>query len=355
MIAAKNYYLYKKLMYIFGQNNVKIAKAGEDLRIVFSNIKSPKLLNFGETYRINCPFCQRHNYVDKNFHLWISHGWGTKYFDGFPDNVGIKCFRHDCLNECPELATKFKNIIYGSNIDINTFDIKLLNYPDNIQDKKEEILTISNLLNHRDTEAYDYVVKKVGERNADYVCERFSLGYCEYSDKSFEIGGLYIPVYDEYNNLVTRQIRCFNNKIKYSSGPRISNYIYNINRIKSTKNKKIILVEGCSDVWKLDVLGYDAIAVFGHFISLSQRTLLTKYFGDSLITSLDKELLLMLDGDIEIREISKTIKDFLYRKLNFKICYLPKDKDPADLDSYSLDLIISSAKKANNVNINCIT
>lgn len=351
MITSKvdvlNKFLYTKLQEIF--QSVKISKNGELLDIAAKDLNEINIFNLGETYRVNCIFCRKYDYYDTNHHLWISYAWGTKQLSSLGNHVGIKCFRHDCLKNKSNLKV-FYETIYGdkiTNVRVKQNNINLVNTlnTNNKITHHDDILKkfkFDEIINHKDSEAYSYMLKKFKTEDAiKKICDRFSLKLCvdvmsdDLTDR-YKVGSIYIPVVDVNNRITCEQWRLFNSKTKYFSGNNISKYIYNFNSVKDSN--EIYFVEGPSDVWRLYLDGYDGLCLFGKNVSYEQRTLLEKYFGlfstfYSQNELINKKFIVVLDGDVKDFEIVKYCRAIKRRVLGkVYLINLSNDLDPADLD-----------------------
>ncbi|MEJ7639725.1 MAG: hypothetical protein WKF75_17570, partial [Singulisphaera sp.] len=100
--GLKNPELYEALQRVFG--TVAIAKDREDFKLsptVTPSYRNGKItfkqevLDYGETYRVDCPFCN-----DRRQRLWINHLWAEEDEETGRDNLHLAtCFNEECLKD----------------------------------------------------------------------------------------------------------------------------------------------------------------------------------------------------------------------------------------------------------------
>ena len=155
----------------------------------------------------------------------------------------------------------------------------------------------------------------------------FGIGYCS---KGKMAGRICIPIHDEYGNLVAYAGRSTDNrKPRYllPKGFAKSLVIYNYHRATTSKNKKVILVEGYFDVFRLFQAGYSAVALMGTSFSRKQV---------DLVLSMNQSLVVMLDGDKAGKKCSVKIVDDLKGKKPFRVVSLKDGLQPDMLNEREL-------------------
>jgi len=162
--------------------------------------------------------------------------------------------------------------------------------------------------------------------------EYFGIGYCS---KGMFAGRICIPIHDENGNLVAYAGRSPNGrepKYLFPKGFRKSLVIYNYHRISGIKNsRKVVLVEGYFDVFRLFQAGYPAVALMGSSISKRQK---------ELLVSLKKFLILMFDGDPAGAECTEKLITALRGKRAFRVVRLGDGLQPDTLSEEELRKIL---------------
>jgi len=160
----------------------------------------------------------------------------------------------------------------------------------------------------------------------------FGIGYCDYGILK---GRIAIPIYDDKAKLIAYCGRAVNDKkpkYKFPRGFRKNLVLYNYRNVKNVKDKEIIIVEGYFDLYRVYQAGYACIALMGKSISQVQ---------EQLLISLNKKLVLMLDGDKAGREASKKTIEQLKGKVSFRVINLSNNKQPDDLTENEIRSLIS--------------
>lgn len=252
--------------------------------------------SWGETYKMNCPVCG-----DSRERLFISHLYGgyttpktskTRYYFG---DV-YKCHNESCdlrehLNDLhidrnakvETLPSKFTRIVRfdAAEIPKNCPPIDSVDVPEHITDylisRGFDPTELSN----------NYFVKYVPEGTTYMDGEE---------EKEFFDERLLIPII-QGRVMVSWQARrakdLHKDKYKYLNEPscKKATYLYNMDR--ALFHKRIVIVEGVTDVWRL---GDNAIAIFGKKPSKTQRDMMKTLWG------FNGQAVLCMDPDVDTKE-----------------------------------------------------
>lgn len=158
--------------------------------------------------------------------------------------------------------------------------------------------------------------------------EYFGIGFC---DSGIMKGKIAIPIHNENGSLLAYCGRSTNDekpKYKFPKCFYKSLVLYNLHRIKSLNSSPLILVEGFFDVFKLHQAGFpNVIALMGSSLSQQQT---------ELLLSLQKKLILLLDGDKAGRNCTEKIIKALKGRLPMAVKYLPDGVQPDNLKESDL-------------------
>ena len=276
-----NVELYSILEKTFG--SVKIAKTGEPFRYnagTFAGSSFFEIIDYGETYRVCCPFCLKRGDPDHRYRLWISHVWGC-YMPELDRRLwtAAKCFHNDCLAD-KDVLNALIDMVFISTYNISTTDFV---YPEieerKIPDLPGECIPLTQLPpDHK-------AIVFLKQRNFDpaELFSKFGVMYCHNSSQyPYAIDKLVFPI-DFEGRRVGWQCRYIGNSPKnmpkYFSAPgmSISRYVYNYDTAKN--HPYGVIVEGVFDAIRI---GY-AIAVFGKTISRAQLSLITSTWNKCLV------------------------------------------------------------------------
>lgn len=251
--------------------------------------------------------------LDKNLWHCFTHCGGGSVIDFIMHMEG--------LNE-HEAAKKAEEWIEGNSIS-NNYGKSIAKVDKSM--KKNQPLEFRLTLDPR----YSYLEKR---RVKPETAMHFEIGYCNYG--LFK-GRIAIPIHDEKGRLVAYTGRAIDNerpKYKFPKGFSKSLEVYNLHRAKDSKAKETVLVEGYFDVFRLYQAGYEAIALMGSSIGQVQ---------EELILSLNKDLILLFDGDKAGRKATKQAIKLFRGKLPFKVIYLHEGFQPDDLKEQELKKLLS--------------
>ncbi len=150
----------------------------------------------------------------------------------------------------------------------------------------------------------------------------FEIGYCS---KGIMRNRIAIPIHDMKSNLVAYCGRSIDEsfpKYYFPYGFKKSEIVYNLNRVINCDNKELFIVEGFFDVYRLYQAGIDSVAIMGSNMSINQK---------QQLENLDKELIVMFDGDTAGQKGMKKALDMIGYKSNVKAIYLPNRSQPDNL------------------------
>jgi len=323
--------LYQRLYAVASDNQVLVANEGEHmmgmLGLDHQGRKRWVVASWGESYRINCRFCN-----DTRHRLWINYRFGQ------PDPVtgqlgtffGI-CFNEDCLRD-PENRAQLVDEIYDVH---NRKDVTL--FAVNVQGN---VVRVERLGERRlpgpcrrltdmsaDEPAIQYLT---GERRFGFeTAEQFDLQYCTSStDYPAAVGRIIAPIYHR-GKQVGWQGRYVGDPPskrtpKYYTCPSFPKKLtlYNLDRARG--KPFVAIFEGITDVWRLP--NY-SVAMLGKTLSMEQMVLLQGAFPNN------EPIIICVDGDA-YDNCAMKIREMINRGTNPIICArLPDGYDPADFDT----------------------
>jgi len=320
--------LYNRLCQRFGE--VRIHSPGEHMQGCFnSNFGKPQyhITQFGESYGVNCFYCPKCGNIDTRQRLAINHRWGLSPPDSSTNQALwhlAVCYNNGCQS-VPGFHEQLRKIVYGTFTPQNTI-IKPSTKPIVIENVDLPGLTVKlNQLQH------DHVaVKYVQDRgfDVDLLSEKYGVSYCYNSDRwPVCTGRIIIPFYGENtDDLIGWQARLIgttankhNPKYFSMGGSWINGCLYNRNR--GLDSKIAILVEGVTDVWRLDVDG--AMALLGKNLKSGQKRLVEQF----------ETVVVLLDSDA--KKDSENLCNQLKNKYVINV-QLPEGNDPGDMEREEL-------------------
>ena len=359
--------LFDRLTQVFGQ--VRISNNGMPFTGVpmvnWNNDNKKKLYvqitSYGETYRVNCPFCG-----DTRARLNVNHRWGIFDARTGDDNLHlVKCFNEDCLNTRKK-QVQLHALVFG--IDSRYWTQDLPDIPKRLTEPKPAAYPVQ-MPDGVPLDAVDPaepVLEYVASRGLDPVVlsQKHGVIYCPKDDfcrPQIYQPRLVIPLYalsDETSKfgepaqkvLVGWQGRLVatdlaKSDIKYltSAGTKKSHMLYGLPLAVNTTGP-VVIVEGVVDAWKT---GDNALALIGKTISTEQVTLLLRHFrGRPIVVLLDNDA----EADAEI--VCKRIR--LARSVAADVAVVavghcpPGRKDPGDCTGEEIRLAICKALGGRN-------
>ena len=304
--------LYSRLHAIC--KSVKVAKVGE--RLVTSIVEDKLvILDYGETYRICCPFCARRGDPDTRHRLWISHAWGVEPADSPIKWRLATCFHNDCLHDYASYRS-LRSFVFGIGGERYYKPIlvqgKLPSAPPSTPGICVPLTELP-----KDHSAIKYLQSRGFDPAIIY--SEYGVSYCQDSDSfPLAIDRLVMPIVFD-GAKVGWQCRYIGtppskNIPKYFSAPGMSikNYLYDYDRAKSFPF--VVVVEGIFDAW---AIGQGAVALFGKTASRRQLELLHSW----------QMVLLYLDSDA-VEEAHKIAKQLSNKHV---IIVESENKDPGEL------------------------
>jgi hypothetical protein len=165
------------------------------------------------------------------------------------------------------------------------------------------------------------------------IAADFGIGF--FSGKGSMVNRIVIPIHNRAGELVAyagRSIDESEPKYKFPNGFRKSLELFNLNWVLSVGRELVIVVEGFFDAVKVEEAGYPVVALMGSSLSQEQEDTLIEF----------SKVILMLDGDEAGREATQTIASRLMRRTFVKVISLPEGKQPDNLSSEELNILLGS-------------
>lgn len=360
MSSVLNPRLYCGLQRAF--KHVAISHAGVPAQIIhrpdFYSKKGrlkAQIIEYGETYRVSCPFC-----TDTTQRLYINHLWGVKDKETGSDMLFLaKCYNEDCLNNRETQEELFDKI----------FPLGAPIIPIRVAPKPEPVFApavkielppsrpVSKLsANHP---AMRYLRDR--EFDPKVLARKWDVRYCAHcltSRPRIDEPRLIIPIYQPQSSVLDirpdlpeklvgwqgRLIDPASDAPKYmtSYGMRRNEVLYGLGQAITSERQIVVVVEGVTDAWRI---GSGAVALFGKSISPFQSKLLVRSFPN-------RPVVVLLDKDAEKQ--AKDVQDSIAQLRNevgdgaaVVLCKLPRGvSDPADHDRKSLWTMIRKALKS---------
>jgi hypothetical protein len=337
--------LYRKLQQQFG--TVRIANAGESLQTrntVDRNGRGHLAVEFyGETYRVNCPFCG-----DKRGRLWINHRFGEPDETGRPSNHRARCFNEDCL-----AISKNRNLLDRMIFGLLTIDErKRLGVVRAGAPPRElgpahlpgVVIPLTELPDRHPAIVY---LKGRGYDPAELVAH-WEVGYCLEPDEGNWscLNRLIAPIRSD-GVLVGWQGRTIGEPSsrstpKYLTMPGLAKTSLLYNRDRALVHQVVVLVEGVTDVW---AVGDPAVALLGKTIGARQKILLQSWAtkGGLLVIMLDADA----KDDVEgiLPDLTATFKERVV------VVTLPDGRDPGDMSRDGIWIAIASACEQQRISL----
>jgi hypothetical protein len=247
--------------------------------------------SWGETYRINCPFCN-----DTRHRLWLPHRFGQPD-PANPQRLGMFygiCFNEDCLRDYDNRRRLYDSVFGVHNR--NTLREPPRIAAGEIQDTRLSEVEwpghVVPLWQLEDTHvAWQYLA---GARHFDRnVAQTYQLHLCLQADERYRPAAQRIiaPVI-QFGMRVGWQGRYIGDtpskavpKYYTRPGMPVRNILYNHDR--SVDYPFVVVFEGITDVWRF---GDPSVAIFGKTLNHGQRLLLQQsWAGKPIVLCLDPE------------------------------------------------------------------
>lgn len=329
--------------------NVVVANRGEAhvqkiIRDIVTGKKKISVVQPGEYYRINCPFCD-----DTDFKCYVNHRYGTYDELGNEQTHLIHCFKANCPlnNKEPGIYEKAKEKFLGRQlVDLRKAMIHrgtLTTSPGKPCELPQGLIPLEELSEEHQA------IRYLRGRNFDpqYLSEFYGVRWCEDSTNYFCYRRIFIPIYKD-GLLISWQARLpFDSegsapKYFFAKSTPKRELLYNLDVARGYRTG--VIVEGVTDVWRIGPCG---MAIFGSYISDHQKQMVSSNFRDySAVLLYDGDVVEKDKADSNVR-LHKLIEEF---STNFRkgFCWvkLPIDKDPAMFERDTLkDYICSEAAK----------
>lgn len=273
---------------------VRIANQGESMTgsiVTEGNKTYWSVATWGETYRVNCPFCKENRH-----RLWISHRFGQ------PDPADMSklgmfygiCFNMDCLSE-PGNRKALYDDIFGIR-DRNILKNPLRVRPGDMYDGKlKEVLWPGHVVPlWRLPEQHPAWHYMTGARSFNRnTAIQYDLHYCTQADARYSmVTNRIVAPFHQFDKMVGWQARYVGEPAhkgipKYYTMPGMPKRQILYNHDRSADYPFVVVFEGITDVWRL---GDPSVAICGKTMSTGQRLLLQQTWADKpVILCLDPE------------------------------------------------------------------
>ena len=336
-----NSYLYRRLGQLYG--TVKIANPGVGASGSWLSVGGHQqfnIINPGEYYRINCPFCAIRGTPDVRQRLWIHHRWGVGMADGHDDHFwwAAVCYNENCLAE-PTFLQELRSAVYYAFGGGQPTNILVAVAPDTTQELHAiELPTGCVSINQLPD---DHAARRyLQQRGFDptYLANRYGLQYCQDHDPRYPyVANRIITPIVMRGELVGWQSRYVGETDwravpKYYTCPGMAKRMVLYDYDEAKKQPFICVTEGVTDAW---AVGDGAVALLGKTMSYPQCELLQQW----------PAVVLILDAD------AVDDAEDVYRRLADKVpvvrVTLPTGTDPASIDKDVLwDLIYGASTSA---------
>jgi hypothetical protein len=301
---------------------VRVVNQGETARVYYApdfihrkgRLKA-ELSGWGETYFINCPFCN-----DTRSRLAICHRWAVRDEKTNDDMLQlVKCFNENCLNK-RERQKRLHELVFPCGAPLGGSQMEIAKVvekprPEMPNFEMPESVRVNKL--RPDHPAVQYL--KSRSFSARQLGKKWGVSYC-YGNcgprPRFQDERLVYPIVMPRSSLLdasSGRLPCRlagwqarriddsdDSRPRYltAAGMRKTELLYGLAWVISGDGP-VAIVEGVTDVWRLR---RDAVALFGKTISAAQIKLLCRHFAG-------RPLVIFLDGDArdEARQIRRQL------------------------------------------------
>ena len=317
---------------------LEINEEGRQFRVI--NPDNPDH-HWGESYRINCPFCD-----DGKHRLYIGHMWGRHDEVTGTNNLWLAyCQHRNCVTG--DNRRSLYNEVFALVPSRKDQDVVLTGKP------------LSEFQGHGKVEwpgtiwttdkiPQDHVAYKflAGRRfNPVWLGKHLNVGYVieGHGQYGYQITGrLFIPMYMD-GELVGWQARLLddtkktreNPKYRSLPGMRRGQILYNYDNAKAQKFG--VIVEGPTDVWRF---GPEAVAVLGGFTGHQAQLISTTW--DTAVVLLDADA---IDKSHSLFQILRQ------RGMKVVEVVLPDDRDPADYATKEIRCLVRDTAAQQNIRL----
>lgn len=334
MPSPLNPVLYRRLQEEFGR--VQVAHAGAAANVqylpdVLGGRTQLRMMSedYGEYYRVNCPFCG-----DSRGRLWVNHLWAVPDKVTGSDNLWLAvCYNEGCLSQ-PGRRQELRDKLFAfKNAGQRNQLAQIVILPGEVEETALRLVDLPGFVIRLDRmPPTDPVCTYLQGRGLDPkdLGETFGVSYCTSADGNYPMaaGRIVVPIYMR-GDLVGWQCR-YPKDIdfkatgipKYYNRPLMARrlMLYNFDNAKNFPY--VVVCEGVTDVWNV---GPQAVAAFGKKLSQTQVQLICATWPLAVV--------ILLDGDAweDAQALAKCFRDCGYQGQVIPV-RLPPDKDPADLD-----------------------
>lgn len=337
--------LYQRLTKLFGR--VSIANQGESFQqaaAVLDRAGRRVIIQSGEYYRINCPFCSQKTgarSADTKKRLWINHRWGTRLGDDDRGWYLWHCYNELC-HEQPQFRKQLRDIVFRSIGDRAA--IRILS-----GETKSQPLTAGTVwpgvcLPLTDLPSDHPAIVYLRDRRKFDPAElsrKFDIRFCVSPDPMYAgaVNRIVCPVYVG-GRLVTWQCR-YVGETDWKLVPKFYNQVsahkamtlYNFDLALSSPI--VTIVEGPMDAWRL---GTGAVALLGKTLSSTQVNVIRQHWKVAIVA---------LDHDA-ITNSEKAVET-LRRYMPTVMVRLPEGKDPDTMPTDDFWALVWQSAKSQNL------
>lgn len=341
--------LFHSLKRRFG--HVRIANQGVHYQAIDDKNANGKpysrVLEPGEQYRVNCPFCG-----DKRQRLYIGYMWNT--FDKTLNRRTCRFLAHCFNEECSmrNLETELTPyVMYNAVIpptNIITMPVKEM-FPE--VKLPGRCVDLSKLPDQHPALAYI----RSRQFEPKELAQEWGVVYCEGADRDSEG---FIPGTRAYANLVenriviplmwqsrlvgwqARSLSPDTKTIKYYTMPGLQKNYMLFNGDRARLHRFGVVVEGVFDAFRV---GTRAVALLGSSMSAHQRALISAFWSTGAMC-----LLLDPDAIEDMERMSQMFAQGTFRWGSFSVT-LPDNNDPAEMDRERLWATIASYAHARQI------
>jgi len=293
---------------------------------------------YGESYRINCPFCR-----DTRHRLYINHRWGLKDPDTQSLNLWLaKCFNENCLSHYSNQRQLYNDVFS----DVSDGRDELLP-GDPALSRSREFVWPGEMRLLTDFDDCYPAVAYLRDRGFDpeQLSRDLGITVCIYPEDEFHLAFRRIIIPVCMNGIrMGWQARYAGTPPsgvpKYYSMPgwKKSQCLYNYDTAR--KWPYVIICEGCTDVWRVGPTG---VALFGKDLSPVQRQLIaTTWANGTAIVMLDADA-----GD----SARKIYQDLAGLVRNRVLIRLPDGADPGSMGTRDLHQLVHRAAKEQGIEL----
>jgi hypothetical protein len=330
--------LFEALQLRFG--DVHVTKAGEPVvwggRTYVDGRLRQQVLQWGETYRVNCIFCS-----DTRHQLSVPHFFGQPDVDNEnrPMTWMAKCFNENCLRDWQK-RREFSELVLGPR-NWRLAPGWRVNAPSKIASCLQQPFAPGRCIKVTELPSnHDALRFLIGERQfSREVLDYYGVGYCVESNPRFAAAQdrIIIPVWfrGEYAGWQARfagePTMSWMPKYYTMDGMAKSRLLYNFDR--AVHKPFVVVVRGVTDVWRI---GDWAVATFGTTLTPDQHALIEEHWRGKPVI-----LLCNLLAALEREPPSPTVWRYGNHPAVVRV-HLPNGYRPANYDTTVIQNFISA-------------